>query len=83
MSIDLNMRYYKIRLSPQAQYLCMIITPWGNYAYQPLPMGVSTSSDIFQSKMMALMNGLEDFVRTYLYDLLIIGQGSFDEHLKQ
>ena len=41
------------------------------------------TSDIFQSKMMQLMHGLEEFVRTYLDDLLLIHQGSFKDHLDQ
>ena len=80
-SLDLNMGYYTIRLSPSAQDMCTIITPYGKYSYQRLPMGVSASSDIFQSKMMQLMQGLEELVRTYLDDLLIIGRGSFEDHL--
>jgi hypothetical protein len=32
-SIDLNMGYYTIRLTPQAQKLCTIIFPWGKYSY--------------------------------------------------
>ena len=77
------MGYYTIRLTPAAQELCTILTPWGKYSYQRLPMGVAVASDIFQSQMMRLMEGLEDFVRTYLDDLLLIGRSSFDNHLKQ
>jgi Retroviral aspartyl protease len=32
-SIDLNMGYYTIRLTPQAQKLCTIVFPWGKYSY--------------------------------------------------
>ena len=45
-------------------------------------MGVNVSPDVFQEKMSKLMEGLE-FVRTYLDDLLIISNGSFDDHLQQ
>ena len=44
-------------------------------------MGLCNSSpDVFQEKMSDLMTGLE-FVMAYLYDLLIISKGSFQEHL--
>ena len=43
-------------------------------------MGLCNSPDIFQEKMNDLMEGLE-FARAYLYDILIISKGSFDEHL--
>ena len=76
------MGYYTVRLDFSSQKLCTIITPWGKYQYQRLPMGVNVSPDVFQEKMSKLMEGLE-FVRTYLDDLLIISNGSFDDHLQQ
>ena len=67
-----------VRLDFSSQKLCTIITPWGKYQYQRLPMGVNVSPDVFQEKMSELMEGLE-FVCTYLDDLLIISNGSFDD----
>ena len=81
-SLDLNMGYYTVRLDLESQKLCTIITPWGKYQYLRLPMGVNVSPDIFQEKMSDLMSGLE-FVRTYLDDLLIISNSSFEDHLQQ
>ena len=71
-----------VRLDLSSQKLCTIITPWGKYQYQRLPMGVNVSPDVFQEKMSGLMEGLES-VHTYLDDLLIISNGSFDDHLQQ
>jgi hypothetical protein len=34
MSLDLNMGYYTIRLTPHASQLCTIILPWGKYQYK-------------------------------------------------
>ena len=79
-SLDLNMGYYHIVLTPNASRLCTIVLPWGKYEYLRLPMGLCNSPDIFQEKMSELMTGLE-FVRAYLDDLLIISKGSFKEHL--
>ena len=45
-------------------------------------MGVNVSPDVFQEKMSSLMQDLE-YVRTYLDDLLIISNGSFEKHLQQ
>ncbi|GKY94846.1 hypothetical protein MPSEU_000449600 [Mayamaea pseudoterrestris] len=81
-SLDLNMGYYTIRLSPAASQLCTIVLPWGKYEYCRLPMGVAGSPDIFQEKMSILMEGL-DFVRTYLDDLLTITKDSFEDHLSK
>ena len=70
-SLDLNMGYYHITLTPFSQRLCTIVLPWGKYSYQRLPMGLKNSPDIFQEKMLELMVDF-DFVRTYIDDLLVI-----------
>ena len=81
-SLDLNMGYYHIELCPESKKLCTIVLPWGKYQYQKLPMGLSNSPDIFQEKMNELFNDLE-YVRTYIDDLLIISNGSLEDHLQK
>ena len=80
--LDLNMGYCTVQLDPDSQKLCTIITQWVKYQYLRLPMGVNVSPDIFQEKMSNLMSGLE-FVHTYLDDLLIISNLTFEDHLCQ
>ena len=70
-SLDLNMGYYHIVLTPFSRNLCTILLPWGKYRYIRLPMGLKNSPDIFQEKMSELMAGLE-FVRVYIDDMLCI-----------
>ena len=72
-SLDLNMGYYHIKLTPNASRLCTVVLPWGKYEYLRLPMGLCNSPDIFQEKMSELMVGLE-FARAYLDDLLLISK---------
>ena len=81
-SLDLNMGYYTVQLSTDASRLCTIITQWGKYQYLRLPMGVNCSPDLFQEKMSDLMEGLE-YVRTYLDDLLVLGNTTFEDHINQ
>ncbi len=81
-ALDLNMGYYTIRLDPDASKICTIIFPWGKYSYRRLPMGIAGSPDIFQGKMLELMESLE-FVRAYLEDLLCISKLSLDDHLEK
>jgi hypothetical protein len=50
-TMDLNMGFWAIRLSPQSQVLCTIVLPWGKYCYLRLPMGLAVSPDIYQEKM--------------------------------
>jgi hypothetical protein len=81
-ALHLNMGYYTISLDPDASKICTIIFPWGKYSYKRLPMGIAGSPDIFQEKMSDLMATLES-VRTYLDDLLIITNGSLEDHLEK
>ena len=81
-SLDLNMGYYHIELTPNASRICTVVLPWGKYEYLRLPMGLCNSPDIFQEKMSELMEGLE-FAKAYLDDLLIItNESRFDVHLE-
>ena len=60
------MGYYHIELSAKSKELCTIVTQWGKYTYQQLPMGMCNSPDIFQENMSELFVGL-DTVRVYIY----------------
>ena len=80
--LDSNMEYYHIKLCPFSRKLCTIILPWGKYEYQKLPMGLCNSPDIFQEKMNEFFNGLE-YVRTYIGDLVIICNKSFEDHMSK
>ncbi len=80
-ALDLNMGYYTIRLDPDASKISTIIFPWGKYSYKQLPMGIAGSPDIFQGKMLGLMESVE-YVQAYLDDLLCISGSSLEDHLK-
>ena len=82
MSLDLNMGYYHIELTPFSKRLCTIVTPGGKYEYQHLPMGLCNSPDIFQEHMFELFSDLE-YVRAYINDLLVTSCSTFEEHLEQ
>src|SRR5437868_7999613 len=81
-SLDLNMGYYHVLLTPNTSRLCTVVLPWGKYEYLRLPMGLCNSPNIFQEKMSELMSRLE-FARAYLDNLLLITKGNFDIHLVQ
>ncbi len=81
-SLDLNMGYYHIELSPFSKQLCTIVLPFGKYEYQRLPMGLCNSPDIFQEKMSSLFGDLE-YVRAYIDDILCITKGDWDDHLQK
>ena len=41
------MEYYHIELGAKSKELFTIVTQWGKYKYQQLPMGLCNSPDIF------------------------------------
>ena len=49
-SLDLNMGYYHITLTPESKKLCTITLPWGKYEYQRLPMGLCNSQTYFKKR---------------------------------
>ena len=76
------MGYYHITLCPISQKLYTIVLPWSKFENQKLPMGLCNRPDIFQEKINELFNGLE-YVKAYIYDLLIIINGNFEDHLNK
>jgi hypothetical protein len=81
-SLDLNMGYYHIELTPDSKKYCTIVLPFGKFEYQRLPMGLCNSPDIFQEKMSELFYGM-DFVRAYIDDLLVTSAKDLDDHLEK
>lgn len=70
-ALDLSQGFYTIPLDEESQKLCTTILPWGNYAYQRMPMGVACAPDMFQSIIMELLRHL-DYVVCYIDDILIL-----------
>jgi hypothetical protein len=63
-----------------AKDLTTIVTEFGKFRYNVLPMGMCYSGDIFQAKVDQLLGDIEG-VKTYIDDILVISKGSFDDHL--
>jgi Reverse transcriptase (RNA-dependent DNA polymerase) len=80
-TMDLNMGFWAIKLSPYSQKLCTIILPWGKYVYLRLPIGLCCSPDIYQEKISSLFMDMVEVV-VYIDDILVITQGDFQDHLK-
>ena len=66
--LDISMQYCTFELDEASKDLCTICTPFGNYRYNRLPMGVSQSPDIAQEIMEDLFRKFEE-VDVYLDDL--------------
>ena len=74
--------YYNIRLYPSSQYTKMIVTEFGKFRYNHLPMGICSSEDIFQSKVDEILSDIEG-VKTYIDDILVLSKYFFRKHIKQ
>ena len=77
--IDVSMHYYTFELDDDAKELCTICTPFGNYRYNRLPMGVSQSPDIAQEVMEDLFRVLEQ-TDVYIDDIGVF-DNSWQDHL--
>ena len=76
------MGYYHILLSDSSSDMCTIVTELGKCIYKRLPMGVSCSPDIFQTKIYELLGDIEE-TKAYMDGILITKRRSFEDHLQQ
>ena len=81
-ALDIHMGYYTISLSPASQYMTTIVTEFGKFKYNCFPMGMCASGNIFQAKVYKLLGDIEG-VKTYIYDILVLGKDSFENHINQ
>ena len=70
------MGYYNIRLSPTIQDMTTIITRFGKFRYNCLPMKMCDSGGIFQAKVDKLIVDIEG-VKNYMDDILVLSKDSF------
>ena len=67
------MGFYTIRLFPASQYMTTIVTEFGKFRYNFLPMGMFTLGDIFQAKREYLMGDSKGF-KTYTDYILVLNK---------
>ena len=59
-----------------------IVTEFGKFRYNRLPMGMCASGDIFQAKVDELIGDIEG-IKTYIDDILILIKNIFEKHIDQ
>ena len=78
--IDFNLAYYAMRLNKESRKICVTYLTLSLYAYNLLPMGIKVATDVFQATMGEVFEYLNSMI-IYLGDILVIGAGSYIEHL--
>ena len=81
-ALDNNMGCYTISLSPARKYIKTIVTEFGRFRYNCLPMGMCASGDIFQTKVDELLGDIKG-VKTYIDDILILHKDRFEKRTDQ
>ena len=79
-SLNLNMGYYTMEISPEICHLTTIVTYFGKFSYNRVPMVLCGSGDIFQSKLDDLIGDIKGFNR-YIDYILVLGKGSLSQHI--
>ena len=81
-ALELNVGYYTLWLSPAIQDMTMIVTEFGKFRYNNLPMGLCTLVDIFQVRVDNLIGDIEG-VKTYIDDIIFFGKDCFKNDIDQ
>ena len=79
-ALDINMGYYTIRISPASQYMTRIVTEFGKFRYNHLPMVMCSLGGIFQAKVDELI-GYIGCLKSYIDGVLFLSKDSFKNHI--
>ena len=71
--LDANSSFWQTYLSEDSGLLTTFITPFGRYAFNKLPFGISSAPEIYQRCMNRILEGLEGVV-CQMDDILVFGR---------
>ena len=70
--LDANSGFHQIELDPASVKLTTFITPFGRFAFNRLPYGITSAPEHFQKRMNQILAGLEGVV-CHMDDILVVG----------
>eukprot|EP00117_Sycon_ciliatum_P032596 scpid32291/ scgid25245/ Transposon Ty3-G Gag-Pol polyprotein; Gag3-Pol3; Transposon Ty3-1 TYA-TYB polyprotein; Capsid protein; p24; Spacer peptide p3; Nucleocapsid protein p11; Ty3 protease; p16; Spacer peptide J; Reverse transcriptase/ribonuclease H; p55; Integrase p61; Integrase p58 len=71
-TLDTKKGFWQVPLADESQHLTTFITPFGRYKFRRLPFGISSAPEIFQRKLMGILDGIPGVV-VFMDDILIFG----------
>ena len=71
--LDANSGFWQIPLDESSKLLTTFITPFGRYAFNRLPFGISSAPEIYQRMMSDILKGVSNVV-CHMDDLLVHGR---------
>ena len=82
--LDANSGFWQIPLEEKSRPLTTFITPFGRYCFNKLPFGISSAPELFQRRMMQILEGLDGIV-CLMDDVLVFGssQAQHDARLNR
>ena len=80
-TLDLTRGYWQVPVSANAQHKTAFATPFGLFEFRRMPFGLQGAPATFQRMMDRLLDGLGDFAKAYIDDLIIFST-SWEDHLK-
>ena len=82
-AIDLLAGFHQIEMDEASAHKTAFQTPWGQYMYIRMPMGLKSAPSTFCRVVNAMLQGLPPGVAIdYIDDILITTDGDFSDHMR-
>ena len=81
---DLLQGFHQVELDESSKPKTAFSTPWGQFAFTRMPMGLTSSPGAFMRLVDAMMRGLPPtWAYAFIDDIMIPSAGTFKEHIDQ